>query len=486
MKRALLLPILLSTLALAGCASSAAPAAKPSTALSVAAPEPPQIPANAEDFVSVEAATSNRFLRESKNGSMLVRLRITPKVLKDAPRPPINLGVVVDTSGSMEGAAIDDARAACLSLLDTLSEGDRLALVAFHSSADVLLPSTRLTKENMAEVRARIGAMKARGTTDLAGGLSAGLGEVMKSFQASGVNRVVLLSDGVPNEEAPILPLARSAGQQGVSITALGLGLEINETLVGMVAGESGGKYHFVKDSSKVASVFRDEVLRLKRVVGRGASIALSPGPGVVVEEVVGLPSSRQGNRVNVLLGDMSEGDARDIVVRLSVSGRRAGSVVELLDANLAFEGASAPGRRLVANTFVSARASDDAAVIEAGRDREVERAAARVGLADKIVKAVAAARGGNVQLATSILDAAEKEAKTAQKELDDAELGEKLRGLGSLRQSLPELAKQAQLQQAAAVAPARMPVQERPMSAAPAAIIMETQADAIRTIQGQ
>lgn len=233
-----------------------------------------------------------------------------------------------------------------------------------------------------------------------------------------------------------------------------------------------------------VASVFRDEVLRLSQVIGRGATIALSPGPGVVVEDVLGLSWSRYGSKVNVVIGDLSEGEERDIVVRLSAPARRNGSVVELFDANLAFEDAHAGGRRLTARSFVSAKSSNDPNEIDGGRDRDVERVSARVSLADKIVRAVGAARSGDVRLALSILDAAEKEAKAAQKELADAEIDEKLKTLPALRQSLPALAKQ--------IAVAAGPIADRPMPdnamrapmAAPA-LVMEAQSAAMRTIQG-
>lgn len=495
MKRALA-TIVLATLALAGCAARPAPIATPEHTLTAAKPEPLPPQANVEDLVAFDAKASNRFLRERDGGSVLIRLHLTAKSLPHATRPPINLGLVVDTSGSMEGNAINDARNACLSLLDTLSVGDRLALVAFDSEAHVLLPSTLLSKENMDEVRGRIAAMKARGTTDLAGGLSVGLSEMMKSFQTSGVNRMVLVSDGVPNEESPILPLARQARQQGISITSLGLGLDYNETLISMIATESGGKYHYMRDSSMVASVFRDEVLRLSQVVGRGATLTLSPGPGVMIEDVVGLSWSRVGNKAQVVIGDFSEGDERDIVVRLAAPARRAGSVVELVDAALGFQDALSGGRMLSTSAFVSARSSNDADEIDAARDRDVERVSARVALADKIVRAVGAARGGDLRSALAILDAAEKEAKLSQKELSDAELDEKLKSLPALRQSLPVLAKQVNVVATGVVVqqpspmpglPMPMPMSDRPMAAMAApAVVMETQADAMRTIQGR
>ncbi len=480
--------IALAAGALSGCAHKGAPLPPSAPSAPAAAVVAAETPPAAGDLLTFDAAAANRFVRAERGGSIAVRLRIHARPAAGGPRPPVNLALVVDTSGSMEGAPIEDARAACGALLDALSEGDRLAVVAFHSGAEVLLPSTRLTKENMAGVRARIAAMKASGTTDLAGGLSAGLAEVARSFQANGVNRVVLLGDGVPNDEAPVLPLAEGAAQRGITITALGLGLDYNETLMSSIAGRSGGKYHFIKESSSVAQVFSDEVLRLQRALARGATLRLSPGPGVTIDEVIGLPAARQGAATVVHLGDLSEGDERDVIVRLSAAGRRAGSAVELLDAEIAFDTVSTRAvHRLTERAFVSARATSSPAELDQGRDRDVERSAARMSVADKIVRAVAAARAGNVPLGLSLLDAAEKEGKAAAKEFDDAEIAEKTKGIAPLRQSLPSLAAQ-QPPHPPAIGPALpRPVAGMPAPSAPVpAVVLESQAAAVSAIQGR
>ena len=327
-----------------------------------------------------------------------------------------------------------------LKLVDALAEGDRLSLVVFHSSAEVLLPSTVLTPSSLAEVRARIGAMKADGTTDLAGGLAAGLAEVQKGFQQNGINHVVLLGDGVPDDPAPLPSLAQRAGQQRIAITMLGLGLDYDESMMSRIALASGGRYHYLKDSTQVAKVFSDEVLHLKEVSGRSTVVTLTPGPGVTVKEVIGLPMQRHGTRTTVLVGDLSEGDRRDVVVRLSVAGRHAKSVVELIDADIAVDDLDRPGQRLSQKAFVSARSTADAAQIAEGANREVRQVIARLSVADAIVRAVAAVRAGNMALGRSLLDAAEK-AKEGAKALGDAELAEKVKSIGPLRKSLASLA---------------------------------------------
>ena len=508
-KTTALLAFVAST-ALAACApttpitrvAETAPQPATSTPPAVAAEPVAKVPdVRAEDLVDLRAVTSNRFALADKPAEIQVRVHLKAKGRKGVKRPPINLGLVVDTSGSMEGTAIEDARKASLALLDALSEGDRLALVVFHSTTEVLVPSTVLTKESIADIRAKIGGIKASGTTDLAGGLAGGLNEVRKVFQANGINRVVLLGDGVPNDPIQIPGLAQAAAAQRIAITVLGLGLDYDETLMSQLSLTSGGRYHYLKDSSQVAKVFTDEVLRLKQVVGRGTTVTFSPGPGVVVKEVLGLPAQRIGAKSVVVLGDMSEGDERDVLVRLQVAGRHAGSVVELLDAEVGLDNPDRPGLRLSERAFVSVKATAEAADVDNGRERDVEHAVAQMSLADAIVRAIALARAGDVPGARKMLDAAEKAAKAAAKEFDDKDLAEKAKSIPAVRKSLATLApppapppppqRFGGPTKVDATRDAPMPAQA-PASLAPArpsspvpAPVMKSQADAMGTIQG-
>ncbi len=437
----------------------------------------------ATDLIAIESTASNAFVRSDKPGTVDVRLRIKAKSIPGSPRPPINLALVVDTSASMEGAAIEDAKTACAALLDKLSPGDRLALIAFHSGVDMLVPSTVLTTKTIEEIRNKIAAIKPYGTTNLAGGLSAGLAEARKNFRPDGINRVVLLGDGVPNDGSSLPSLSQSAAQSQIAITTLGLGLDYDETVMSTIALNSGGKYHFIKESAKVAQVFQDEVLRLQRVVARNVSLRLATGPGVTIQNVVGLPMAGPSS---VLIGDMSEGEERDIVVRLALPARHDGSVVELMDAEITMAHPTAPGQQLTDRAFVGVKSTADSAKIAAGRNRDVERSAARTDLADRIVRAVASARGGNLPHALSLLDSAERDAKMLAKELEDPILAEKAESLGPLRRSLPSLVHREVAAPVVSHAPGLPMPNRAPMPVAAAAIVMDAQADAMSALQGR
>lgn len=365
--------------------------------------------------IQFEGALGNRFVKAREGSEVLARLRVATRAVTGR-RPAINLGLVIDTSGSMEGGPIADARTAAGALLDSLRPGDRLAVVTFDSRTEVVLPSTILDRDNLAEVRQKLSRIQARGTTDMAGGLRAGVEEVVRNFQQGGINRVVLLGDGVPNDESPLRAMAQAAGERGIAITALGLGPDYNETVMASVAQLSGGTFQFIRESTQMARVFRHEVLRLERVFARNATITLTPGPGVRIESVVGQQVAQAGGGVLLTVGDVSQGESLDLIVKMTTDGHRDGAAVELIDAVLSFDDAFAEGGRFERRLYLGARATANEEQRAAARNRDVEAAAERMQAAAITVEAIRIAREGELDRARAMLAqaATEMEARTS------------------------------------------------------------------------
>ncbi|MCH9682435.1 MAG: VWA domain-containing protein [Deltaproteobacteria bacterium] len=407
-------------------------------------PEPVEGPTVAEPVPAVEleliSELANRYVRADAPGEVLARIRINSPASVEGERPRANVGLVIDTSASMRGDAIVQARQAALTMLDTLRDGDVLSVVAFGSTPEVLVPATVLDAEVRPGIQASIETMKAWGTTDLAGGLQAGIQQVGRYPQAEQINRIVLLSDGVPNEQGQVVGAAQQARSLAMPITTLGLGLEYHEDLLGKVAQLSGGGFHFVEEPAAVATVFQDEVLRIDRLAARNPILTLTPGPGVEIVDVPGMGVGRSGRSTTVGLPDLVEGASHQIIVRLSVTEHRDGATVELLDGVLDYVDA-----RLQTNqqgrTFVAAEATADRDAFEQGANLEVALAATRATTAAATLQVVSLARSGHVKAARAKLDQTVARAKALSKDNPDTELARLIDDLVELRPNLPGLA---------------------------------------------
>lgn len=358
------------------------------------------------------------------NGQSTVYARIR---LSTLPRPtqargPVNVALAMDTSGSMEGAPIEEARKAALRMIDALKDGDRLAVIAFHSKAEVLLPSTELSQDVRAEVKKHVAAMRAQGTTDMGAGLATAVNEVRQHFSNKGVNRVVLLGDGIPNKPGNIVDIAQQAAAEGIAFTTLGLGLDYDETLMGRIAQASGGRFRYIESAEGVAKIFEEEMSQIDGVYGRNASATISAGPGVRIDAVVGENDSAAGSGLYVPLGDIARGDTRDIVVKMTVTPRKANVPIELLDAVITFDDALEGGGRLERRVYLGAHTTELAEEVAKARNPDVELAAALAEASSTTLRALALAKNGQYTQAREMLSKGSSAARAqAEKTPSDA-----------------------------------------------------------------
>jgi Ca-activated chloride channel family protein len=436
----------------------------------VAAPAPAD-----PGLIHLEITPAQALVPAGQAGRIAARVRIRADAGEVGGRPPVNLALVIDTSGSMAGTAIDNARVAAGEVLAQLADGDRLALVVFHSTAEVLVSSTELTTENRDALRGLIDRMVARGTTNLGAGLGLGIREVQGALRADGINRIILVSDGVPNDPSHITTFARGAGQSGIAITALGLGLECDETLLTSIAQHSGGTYHFLERPELVAQVLRDEVLALRRVAARNMALQVAPGPGVTITGVVGHQPQAYGRGTQVLLGELAQGETRELFVELRFGTHRSDAVVELADAILGFDDAVVQAGRLERRGFASVVASSDAAAIRASEDRELVLELERAWASAVTLQVIATARAGQLEEARKMLARAEKDTRQLARALKDPELERAARAMVELKDALPSL-----------VPPPVDPTAPQPTAVdpVPAGVVKRTHAWAVEMLQ--
>ncbi|MFO0631631.1 MAG: VWA domain-containing protein [Nannocystaceae bacterium] len=226
---------------------------------------------------------------------------------------------MIDTSGSMIGEPIAQARNAAIAMLDGLRAGDRITVVTFDTRVQVLVAPTVVGPQTSANIAKQLQQMQARGTTDLAAGLATALQQVATTPLAGSAARIVVLGDGVPNDATTIPQLVAQAAASKIAISALGLGLEYDETLLAQLARGTGGRFHRIAKDETIAAAFRDEVFHIESVIASNLLLQLHPGPGVNIVRVIGHATAPDHTRAHaVRLTDLSAGQQQDIFVEPS------------------------------------------------------------------------------------------------------------------------------------------------------------------------
>jgi Ca-activated chloride channel family protein len=214
-------------------------------------------------------------------------------------RPALNLAVVVDCSGSMNGTKIAAAKTALRKILDQLTDKDRVALVCFDNTVWVPLVSSPVNGETRRVFNAAIDKeVGAWGGTDIESGLKASFEQVAAHLstakQSKQHSRVLLVTDAQPNVNATgpdgFLTLLEAAAEHGIGVTAFGVGLDFGQDLAYRITQVPGASYHFLEDDTKLAKVFDKEFPYVVTPVAYGVDLVLRPMAGSVVTDALGIP----------------------------------------------------------------------------------------------------------------------------------------------------------------------------------------------------
>ncbi len=173
-----------------------------------------------------------------------------------APSLPLNVCFVLDRSGSMQGAKLDNLKVATLKVIERLQSNDIAAIVIFDDNVQTLVPATLVGDRS--QFIAAVNAISEAGGTAMSLGMQAGQVELQKHVGPDRLSRMVLLTDGQTwGDEALCRDLARTLGQSGVRIAAFGLGTEWNEQLLDDIAAASNGYADYIASPAQIGDFFQ-------------------------------------------------------------------------------------------------------------------------------------------------------------------------------------------------------------------------------------
>jgi Ca-activated chloride channel family protein len=356
---------------------------------------------------AVSIRTDRRFIRANGRSARFILARITaPSARVRAGRPPVNLAIVVDRSGSMSGAKLATAKRAVAEAIARLQPTDRFSVVVYDDKVDVVIASTPATGEALRAALERLEQIDARGSTDLGGGWLRGCEQVAGHLMDQGVNRCLLLTDGLANvgitDPAELATHAAELRARGVSTSTFGVGNDFDERLLADLADAGGGHFYYISDVAQIRDAITSEVGETLEVVARDVALEVLARDEIEVEVITPHKVARRGGRSVVQLGDLGSEQVVEAVLRLTFPygtvGHDAGAILSITDRDGVF--GTEPHARL---TWAYA---DTVTNDQQPRDREVDRVVARMFAARATQEAVRLNREGDYRRAGDLLAA--------------------------------------------------------------------------------
>ncbi|HEY9813408.1 MAG TPA: VWA domain-containing protein, partial [Candidatus Sericytochromatia bacterium] len=198
---------------------------------------------------------------------------------------PVNLCLILDHSGSMNGQPLETVKKAAQRLVEKLSPGDRISVVAFDHRAKVIVPNQVI--KDTAKVSKAIASLQSDGGTAIDEGMKLGIEELAKG-KKDAVSHAFLLTDG-ENEHGDnkrCIKLAELATEYKLTLNTLGFGEHWNQNVLEQIADVAGGTLTYIEQPDQAVQEFSRLFSRIQSVGLTNAYLLLSLMPKVRLAEL--------------------------------------------------------------------------------------------------------------------------------------------------------------------------------------------------------
>ena len=329
---------------------------------------------------------------------------VAPPTSRTQSREPVNVAFVLDRSGSMGGNKIQLARQAVDHALKLLRDDDRFSLVVYDDHIDVVIESTFATREALANARARLATVDARGSTDLCGGWLAGCEQVAQHLEDAGIGRCLLLTDGLANrgitDHDEIIKHARELRQRGVITSAFGVGADFDERLLQQMADAGAGHFYFIERAVQIPDLFASELGETLEIVARDVTLTIETPAAVQTQVLNQFETAARPERLIVQLGDLVSGQELSVVTAFDFPPGQEGSRILAI-----FNVADRSGQALSEPVQQAWTFASDAENAAQSRNRAVDEAVGELDAARAQAKAVELNRSGDYDAAGRLLE---------------------------------------------------------------------------------
>ncbi|MFN7971718.1 MAG: VWA domain-containing protein [Acidobacteriota bacterium] len=331
--------------------------------------------------IVLDASLDTPVLPAGESHRAYLRVALTgPELGGAADRPPVNLALVLDRSGSMSGDKIARARRAAHMAIDRLAPDDIVSIVTYDSVVNVLVPATKVRDRDA--IFDAIDRIEPGGSTALFAGVSKGAAEIRKFLTAERVNRVILLSDGLanvgPSTPGELAELGASLAKEGIAVSTVGLGLDYNEELMSRLAAESDGNHFFAANAADLERIYLTELGEVLSVVAQDVDVTVEILPPCRPVRVLGREADVHGQRVIGRLNQLYARQTKYFIIEVEIPGKPAGQGLSVADVQVSLAGAGKLRPRGQMSSAVACVFSASAPEVERARNARVIQSVVR------------------------------------------------------------------------------------------------------------
>lgn len=258
------------------------------------------------------------FIEETEGAAYLLAMVVPPKThLPDHRRRPREAIFVIDTSGSMHGASMHQARESLLFALDRLGREDRFNIVAFSDKPRRLFANSRPADEpSIDAAKSFVESLEADGGTEIGSALTAALkGNDDETY----LRQIILMTDGAVGNEAELLAhLRRKIGQSRLFSVAIG----------------SAPNGYFMREAARIGRGAMLHISDIRRVQRQVTALLAKLERPALTDIVATFPHSASTISLPSPLPDLYHGEPVLIMARLPkvegdlvIEGQRGGAI---------------------------------------------------------------------------------------------------------------------------------------------------------------
>ena len=307
-----------------------------------------------------------------------------PEAAKVEKRQPLNLALVIDRSGSMNGPKLEYVQQAALHIVNLLSPLDQLAIITFDDQVEIIHQAAPVDADYKESARRRIMNIRTGNRTNLSDGWLLGCDQIAAHPLERALQRCLLLTDGLANlgitDPEVLSAHSRQLHDRGISTTTFGVGADYNEFLLEQMANNGGGNYYFIQDPEDIPDLFRTELDELTTITAANTTVSVNLPNKVKTVPIGNWKIAQLEDRLDIFLGDIPATQERKAFFKLVCPPMEDQKSINL---NAEISARGELGESLTANSSLTLAYGTEEEVMNTSPDFSVVSGAASVIVAD-------------------------------------------------------------------------------------------------------